>query len=279
MRITTLIKKYQGRFSFNLLLIVLEGALALLFPLFIGHAIEDALHQDYQGALRLGLLGLAALLVGVGRRVFDSRFYAKVYQEMGAKVIANQGPDDTSKKTARLGMMKELVEFLEFSFPELIHATISLVGVVVIIATLQIQVFWGALFTAVLVLPIYWLSSKKTLRFNKEANDEQERQVAVIAMADKTALQRHLKKMMRWNVKLSDLEALNFSLSWSILMAFLVAAIVISVGSGLVHYGALFSLIMYVFQYLESLISLPFFYQNGLRLREITNRLSNAEPA
>ncbi|MBV6644270.1 MAG: hypothetical protein KI790_02410, partial [Cyclobacteriaceae bacterium] len=57
MNFTTLIKKYKVRFIFNLLLILLEAGLALLFPLLIGHAIDDALNSSYNGVIGLGLLG------------------------------------------------------------------------------------------------------------------------------------------------------------------------------------------------------------------------------
>ncbi|MEM6967438.1 MAG: hypothetical protein AAF573_21925 [Bacteroidota bacterium] len=42
---------------------------------------------------------------------------------------------------------------------------------------------------------------------------------------------------------------------------------------GIIKYGALFSLIMYVFQYMENVINLPLFYQNWLRLQEIQARM------
>jgi ABC-type multidrug transport system fused ATPase/permease subunit len=119
------------------------------------------------------------------------------------------------------------------------------------------------------------MSSKKTIQFNKSSNDEFEKQVDVISKNDEQELKIHLKKMMKWNIKLSDLEALNFSISWIVLITFLVASIVISVNDGIVKYGALFSLIMYVFQYMENVINLPLFYQNWLRLREIKERLEH----
>ena len=37
------------------------------------------------------------------------------------------------------------------------------------------------------------------------------------------------------------------------------------------------SLVMYVFQFVESMLMLPFFYQEWLRLREISGRLAAAE--
>ena len=78
---------------------------------------------------------------------------------------------------------------------------------------------------------------------------------------------------MKWNIKLSDLEAANFSLSWIVLIMFLAGSIIISVNDGIMQYGMLFSLVMYVFQYIENVINLPFFYQNFLRLQEINERL------
>ena len=273
MKIKAIFKKYRLKFGFTLFLILLEAGLAILFPLFIGYAIDSAINGSHQGAVYLGLLGLAALVVGVGRRIFDSRFYAKVYQSAGSSAISKMEDNVSSKKSARLGMIRELVEFLENSLPELISNVIGLIGVIGIIATLNLNVFYGSLIVTLIVFLIYWMTSAKTIRLNKSSNDEFEKQVDVISKNDEQELNLHLKEMMKWNIKLSDLEAINFSVSWVVLIVFLVASIVISVSDGIVKYGALFSLIMYVFQYMENVINLPLFYQNWLRLQEIKKRL------
>ncbi|MEM9821166.1 MAG: ABC transporter six-transmembrane domain-containing protein [Bacteroidota bacterium] len=273
MKLNALFKKYRFKFSFTLFLILTEAALALLFPLFIGFAIDSAINGSQDGAMQLGLLGLLALVVGLGRRVFDSRFYAKIYQSIGSNAMAKMDKHVSSKKSARLGMIGELVEFLENALPELINNIIGLIGVVGIIATLNLHVFYGSLMVTAIIFLIYWMTSTKTIHLNKSSNDEFEKQVDIIAKNDETALDLHLKEMMKWNIKLSDLEAINFSVSWIVLIAFLVASIVISTNQGMVKYGALFSLIIYVFQYMENVINLPLFYQNWLRLQEIKERL------
>ena len=260
---------------FTLFLIFLEAGLAILFPLFIGYAIDGAINGSQYGAIQLGLLGLAALFVGVGRRVFDSRFYALIYQDIGVKAIARIENNRPSVKSARLGMIRELVEFLENALPELINNVIGLTGVIVIIAGLNLNVFYGSIIATVVIFLIYWMTSKKTIRLNKSSNDEYERQVDVITKNDYKALRVHLKSMMKWNIKLSDLEAMNFSVSWIVLITFLMGSIVISVSDGITTYGALFALIMYVFQYMENVINLPLFYQNWLRLKEIKERLDH----
>jgi len=273
MYLKDILSNHRLPFGFIIVLILMEALLTILFPLFIGFAIDGILNGSYSSTFNLALLAFAILSIGVGRKLFDSRFYSKIYQEFGTKVVSQQTNQDTSKKSARLSMMKELVEFLEISFPELINTIISLIGVIAIIAQLNTDVFWGTIITSMFILCIYWITSKKTLLLNKASNEEQEKQVMVITNNDEIAIKNHLKKMMRWNVKLSDLEVLNFSLTWLIMISFLVVSIMVSVNGGLVKYGTLFSLIMYVFQYSENVINLPFFYQNLLRLKEISNRL------
>ncbi len=273
MNIKTILKKYRSRFIFTFLLLLLEAAIGLLFPLFIGYAVDNAIIGSYTGAIHLGLLSLAGLAVGVIRRVFDSRFYAKVYQNIGLRADSKIQDKSDSVRSARLSMIGELVEFLENSLPELINTVIGLIGVVAIIATLNLTVFYSSLIATLLIYLIYWLSSKRTIALNKSSNDELEKQVIIIATNDKKLLSDHLKEMMKWNIKLSDLEAFNFSLSWIVLSIFLVLSIVFSIHSGILKYGLLISLIMYVFQYMENVINLPFFYQNWLRLKEIKNRI------
>ena len=266
--------KYQLSFGFTLLLILVEAFLALLFPLFIGRAIGDAMAGHHSGVVQLGIIGIAALLVGVGRRFFDSRFYAKIYQDISPQVLSRIDGDQSSVKAARLGMIHELVEFMENSVPELISAVISLFGVIIVLATLNLPIFYGCLIVTLIIGLVYWMSSAITMRLNKASNDEFEKQVNVLARNDPAALSDHLRKMMHWNIKLSDLEAANFSVSWIALMGFLVGSILIATGQTTVEYSILFSLIMYVFQYIENVVHLPFFYQHWLRLQEITHRMT-----
>ena len=273
MRIKSLFKEFKFQFLLTLVLILAEAGIMLLFPLFIGHAIDGVINESRLGVFQLGGLGLALLIVGVGRRVFDSRFYGKIYEASGEKMVSRMKYNQSSVKTARLSMMREFFEFLENALPELINNIIGLVGVVSILFSLNIKVFYGSLVVTAVIFLVYWLTSKKTMDYNQAFNNEMERQVVVLAKNDQNALKNHLKQTVKWNIKLSDLEAFNFSVSWVVALAFLVVAIIVSVGDGVVQYGALFALVMYVFQYIENVLSLPLFYQNWLRLQEIMVRL------
>ncbi len=273
MQITSVLKEFRWKLSFTFLLILLEAIVPIFFPLFIGFAIDSAISGSHTGSMYLGGLGVVALLLGGGRRFFDSRLYAKIYVTLCNQAIGSIKDKADSVKAARLGMIKELVEFMENALPELIANVIGLVGVVIIMATLNLNVFLFSLLATGCVFLIYRISRRKTIRLNKQYNDVLEDQVAAIASSDGTRLDENLKGLMKWNIKLSDLETLNFSMSWLLLMAFLVTSIILSVDAGVTQYGTLFSLVMYVFQYMESVISLPLYYQNWLRLTEITGRL------
>ena len=270
-----LINENRRSLGLTALLLLIEALLALLFPLAIGIAIDGAINENHGGIFKLGLLGFATLLIGAFRRMYDTRVYARIFQEISPGILSRVKDPDPSRKSARLGMIRELVEFLENSLPELMNATIGLAGVLVILATLNQTVFQASLVVAVLIMLIYWKSSNKTVRLNKEQNDELEKQVGILSENNEPILRAHLQKMMKWNIKLSDLEVVNFSFSWLVLLVFLAGTIHISIQSGVTQYGLIFSLVMYVFQFIESLISLPLYYQGWLRLKEIIMRMES----
>lgn len=272
MNLRLLIKNHKWSFLLILTLILLDAGLLVLFPLFIGYAIDDALIKEYQGSILLGILGFVTLLVGAGRRFYDSRFYAKVYQWLGFD-IGSRERESTSTKSAHLGFLGEIIEFFENSVPDIISNTIGLVGTLIIIATIDLQIFSGCLLMLGIVFLVYGLTEKRTVRFNTSYNDEQEDQVTVLSQNNPIQLRWHLNRLMKWNIKLSDLETINFSVIWLFLMSFLVVAIFASVGNGLVSYGSIFALVLYLFQFIENITIMPLYYQQWLRLNEITQRL------
>ena len=78
---------------------------------------------------------------------------------------------------------------------------------------------------------------------------------------------------MKWNIKLSDLETINFSIIWFFMISLLIFSIKTASENAL-EYGTVFALIMYVFEFIENSLTLPLYYQNLIRLKEISNRLN-----
>ena len=271
-----LLKRFAGRFALTLTLVVLEAAGWILFPLVIGRAIDSVLADSTRGLYEFAILGIVTMGVAVLRRLVDSRAYARIYVTLGEEMAESAADTSTSTRTARLGMLKEIVEFFENSLPELINAMIGLAGTVVILAALNLPVFLGCLVVALATVVLYLLTGGLTMRYNQGLNDEHERQVDAVDSGDPARLAKHLGAMMRWNIRLSDLEAANFGINWVFMIGLLVFA-VSAATTETTEYGAVFAVVMYVFQFVESMLMLPFFYQEWLRLREISGRLAAAE--
>lgn len=273
MEIKPIIKKYRWRLALTLVLVLTETVLGVFFPLFIGKSIEGVMQNNYTQLVMLAVLGLMIIVIGGGRRWFDTRLYAKIYTQLSLNTVKQMPDADNSVKTARINMLSEMVEFAEDQLPDIVAHTAGLLGVLIILATLHIKIFIVALVAGFLILIVYALSGNKTIKSNTAYNNELEAQVNAISSKRQSELKRHLLNLMRWNIKLSDIETINYSISWLVMSILLVFSIAVSVTSDTPQYGVLFALIMYVYQYIESMVSLPLYYQQWLRLKEIYGRV------
>ncbi|MCG8583037.1 MAG: ABC transporter six-transmembrane domain-containing protein [Bacteroidales bacterium] len=273
MAINRIFKQNQGRLLLTLGLIFMEAILGILFPLFIGKAIDGLINNNLLALVHLALPGLLLILIGGSRRLFDSRFYAKIYTQLCTSTMHKTETLNTSVKAARLNMLAEMVSFAENQLPEIIQHSIGLIAVTFIIGFLNFEIFIGAIVCGLLVFIIYLLSSKKTHDYNSSFNNEMENQVNIIALNKQSEHKYHLLKLMKWNIRLSDIETVNYSISWFIMLLLLISSIYMAMQGDNIQYGVLLTLIMYVYQFIESVVSLPLYYQQWLRLREITQRI------
>ena len=130
-------KPYKYKLSFTFLLIILESIGWILFPFVIGVAINDYLEGRYRGLILFGLLGSVTLVLMTVRRLYDTRLYSKIYEHIG--LASTKQNTQLSAKTARLNMLREIVEFFEHSMPELINSFAVLFGSLFFLAFLSIR--------------------------------------------------------------------------------------------------------------------------------------------
>lgn len=272
----TLLKRFTGRITLTLGLVVLEAVGWTLFPLAIGRAINSAIAGTTGGLYEFAGLGVIVMMISVGRRMVDSRAYGRIFTILGRELVHREPKRSTSATTARIGMLREIVQFFEDDLPQLISSLIGLVGTIGILWALTLPVALGCFAVAVVMVVLYALTGRLTTRYNKGLNDELEQQVD--AIRDTSRVGRHLRDFMRWKIKLSDLEAGNFGVVWLFMMALLVFTIQSATRKGL-DYGSVFSVVMYVFQFAESVILLPMYYQQWLRLRDISRRIATLDSA
>ena len=274
--INSLLLRFRWKILFTFALVTLEALTGILFPLLIGIAIDGLLEDSIDGVLYLSIAGVAALIVGSARRFYDTRIYSGIYCRITPEMIQNETNKyaSVSRISARTGLLTEFVEFLENSMPEMINALISVVGILAIIATLNINVFFACLSLLGLIVLIYTITGKFNYKLNTKYNNQLEKQVDVLTARDSIAIKSFYQELMRWNVKLSDLETINYFVIWVGVIAVFIYTPITVIGAGILSYGLVFSIIMYVFNYAGSIVSFPLFIQQVIRLKEISARLA-----
>lgn len=270
--------RYRGKVAVTWSLLLVESLLSLLFPLAIGYTVDTLIAESWSGLLALAALSVAVMIVGAGRRFYDTRAYSVIYRDLGNSLVAREREKDTptTKVSARVGLLYEVVEFFEDSLPSLIGGVIEFVGVIILIAWIDPHVALASLVASLLVIIVYAVSERRIFAYNKNQNDELEQQVTVLAEKRKRRLDVHFRRIIKWNIKLSDLETLNFSIVWLVMAGLLLVSIVLIVANDAISYGQKITTIMYVFGYIEVVMTFPLYYQQFVRLKEITRRLSGA---
>jgi ABC-type multidrug transport system fused ATPase/permease subunit len=270
-----LLKRFWKRTLLTWTLVILEGLTLLFMPLVIGWAIDDLIKNNLTGILHLTALCSVLLIIGAGRRFYDTRVYSGINKIVSYEMISREIHKKTSvsKISARANLFSEFIEFLENSIPDIFNHLVGLMGTLCIIMFIDIKVFFACLIGALLTWVIYLVSQKKILNLNKGQNDEFEIQVDHIVSQNRNGLKNHFRNLMKWNIKLSDLETVNFSLTWIVLTGSLIGSIFVIVSSGAVTFGHMVTIIMYVFGFIESNLAFPFYFQQMVRLHDIAGRL------
>ena len=273
--LTNLLIRFKWRVSFTFLLVILESVLDIMYPLFIGYAINDLLENKYTGIIKLLLLGVFSLFVGTARRFYDTRIYAGIYSQITPEIVVSEYSKNSSvsKITARTSLLTEFVEFLENSMPEIIGAIFSLIGIISIIATLNLNVFYACIALLFLICIIYAVTGKFNFHLNAQYNEQLEKQVQVLESKNNQSIKNYFKDLMKWNIKLSDLETTNYFIIWAGVIALVIFTPITVVQSGILRYGLVFSILMYVLEYVYRVVGFPLYIQQLIRLKEISNRL------
>ncbi len=273
-----LVKRFWKAAVLTWCLVILE-ALALVFiPLIIGWTIDGLLQKDTKGLFQLaGACGFL-LFVGAGRRFYDTRAYSRIYRIVAHEVVAREMEkrSPVSTVSARLQLFREFIHFLEMSMPEVIQQCVRLIGTMGIIILIDLKVAAYCLAAALLTGIIYAVTDKRIYSLNKGRNGEFEKQVDILNKKETSTVKKHLKSLTLWEIRLSDLETINYSIIWIALSAVLLLTVYTMATSGLASTGEMLSAVMYMFGFVESILAFPIYYQEVIRLREISNRLSSS---
>jgi hypothetical protein len=265
---------YRSKIAGTLSLMTFERLLAVAVPFVLGVAINDLIAGSLRGIWWLIGLEAVRLVIGVGRRLYDTRVYAGIYTDIADRT-ARRTETSVGRRAARLGLARELVDFFEWELQELLAAIIGMTGALVMLIYLLPPVGGLSVVVGVLIAFTFAISRKRMFGLNKLLNNELERQVTMLEDETEISRRRHLSRLARWRIHLSDLEATNFAFADLLLGALIIGALVITVRAGM-SVGEVFAVLTYLINLADSLLVLPWTYQQSIRAQEIGGRIASA---
>jgi ABC-type multidrug transport system fused ATPase/permease subunit len=272
----TLFRRYRARIFLTYALLVVEEILELLYPFVIGVAINGLLEQNYQGLIIFACQVMLHLLLGVSRRMFDTRTYTHMYAQLASDTALQQHSNgiELSHIAARSGMLQGFVDFFERDVSGMIQSVFAVLGAAIMLAFYDL---WLVLFCGVLVIPILILNSfyaVKSERLSKGLNDELEQQLSALGSRGEKTITKHYSLLATWRIKLSDAEAQNFGLMQIFVLALFVTAL-LRLGVLHLELGSIFSVFSYILGFTAGLDKIPVLVQQLSRLRDVSKRLLN----
>lgn len=258
-------------------LTLLEVGLFTLIPLLIGFAIDGLLAGTFTAFWQLGAALAALILLGTLRQVWDTRAYGIMRVELG-KTLARRSPDlPVSRLSARMGMGRELVDFLETEAPASMTAIVRLLAALVILLGFHPVLALVAGGCLLSVLAVYGLAHNRFYRLNGALNEETEKQVRVLETRSLPRLGAHLLALRRSEVRVSDTEALVYAVIFTLLSAVVMFNLWFATQQIEITAGRVFAIITYSWDFAEATLVLPMTLQSMSRLGEITARINQTK--
>ncbi len=156
----------------------------------------------------------------------------------------------------------------------MVGAAVYLIATLVIIAGLNLNVFYASLLVLLLTFIVYVMTGKINFKLNENYNDQLENEVTALESRDQSFIRNYYRTLMQWNIKLADLGTFNYLIVMLGTTALLVYTPIAVIKDGVEYYGLVFSAVLYVFEFIAALIELPDHIEQVIRLNEISSRLS-----
>ena len=269
-----LIRSYRFPISLTWVLTFVETALTALVPLFVGFAIDGLLTQNASDLYWLAAVLGGLVAVSVVRRIYDTRVYGTIRVDISRELAERTGQMPVSRQNARLGMSRELVDFLEEEAPALMSSIVQVLVSFLVLFMFHPVLSVSALASAILMIALYGCFHRRFFRLNADHNLQTEQQVRILASKSPQGLLSHLTNLRRIEVKLSDTEAYVYGAIYSILLIFLVFNLWFAASTLPISVGTIFSIISYSWEFVEASIMLPVALQGWSRLSEIMHRIN-----
>lgn len=272
-----LFSKHKYQLIVTYVLFTIETIGGLLRFYFFGEAVNDIIKGSYYGLIILAAVHLVYLSVGTIRHMYDTRTYSAIYTSLVTKLLSRRtNKSDISKLSAHSTLAREFIDFLEQDLVYVLEAFYNLAGSLIILFFYDKMIALLCLAILVPVMMVSYVYGKRMNRLNKERNDELEKQVDVISSGNKIKIQHHYNNLRKWQIKISNKEALNFGFMELMVLVIITLSLIISknIHNASIMAGSLFGIYSYILKFTAGLDTIPYTVQRLSSLNDIANRIA-----
>lgn len=277
--VLALLRAFRWRITLTWLLILCETALTALVPLFIGFAIDGLLASDTQALFQLIAVLTVLIVVSVIRRAYDTRVFGTVRVEMGKAQAARAANLPISTLNARLGMGRELADFLEADLPLAMTSFVQLIISLIVLYIFDPMLALAGASSVAIMLAIYSLSHARFYRLNGQLNQQTEQQVGILETRKPQRLMTHLTRLRGIEVRISDTESIIYGGIFVVLLGLVVFNLWYAMANLSITSGTIFSIVTYSWELVDAALAFPMALQGWSRLSEIMQRINQAAPS
>ncbi|WP_286809041.1 ABC transporter six-transmembrane domain-containing protein [Leclercia sp. UBA2479] len=266
------------KLAFTFLLVAVENAIYLLYPLLAGIAINAIVNGEALHALFYGAIVFLMWTVGAARRSVDTRVFTRIYAQLAVAVILAQREkkEEASVIAARVMLSREFVDFFELHLPVLITSAASIVGAAFMLMMIQ---FWSGIgCIAVLIVFACFLPgfSRKNESLFFRLNNRLEKEITIVSHARSAALLKHYGVLAALRVRLSDREACGYLIIGLAVSLLFGTTIFFMAKNGVQDAGHIYAVMTYLWMFAMSLDDGPQLLEKYSQLKDIGSRVSTS---
>jgi ABC-type bacteriocin/lantibiotic exporter with double-glycine peptidase domain len=273
-------KKHRLQLLVTYVLFSLEMLGALLTPYFLGEAVNELIHASYKGLILLCLVRFLWMIIAVIRQRYDTRTYSAIYSSIVTRFLSKvYAKKDVSKLSAHSTLAREFVDFLEHDIVYVFEAFYNIVGSLVLLSFYNGRVVGICLMILVPVMAISYYYGKQMKKLNRQKNDELELQVDIIDSGNILAIRRHYQKLMHWQIKISDKQAINFGIMEILSIIVIAISLLITqrFGAAVLSAGSIIGIYSYIKNFVTGLDTIPYAVDKFSSLSDIIRRINMEE--
>ncbi len=241
----------------------------------IGITIDELLRGKYTSLITLAALWLIHTITEVGRNVYDTRTFTKIYNHLAIDLVLGQVQQGipTSQIVARSALSREFVDFFEQDIPRIIIALFGLVGALIMLSFYDFQITCYCLLLMIPIVPLNVVYARKSLSLNHRLNNHLENEVDILAECQPEKVDRHYSILAKYRIKLSNINAINWGIMEIFIIILFMLILIRTASLSRIQPGDIYAIIAYAWNYRQSLDIIPTLVQQLGRLQDISDRM------